>query len=88
MLNGDDCCCRLVVNLLNEAEIYVDSSGRWFEASLVDDSFCFLGSSFNEAMERLLLGRRYRPIFRPDQDKLSMYGEILTVDHPTVYKYR
>jgi hypothetical protein len=68
-------------------ELYVDDYGRWFAASLMDDTFCFEGDSFSEAMERLLLGRRCRPMLRPDQSQVSSYGEVFSSDDPRVYKY-
>jgi hypothetical protein len=68
-------------------ELYVDTIGRWFVLSLTNDSICFTGSSFSEAMERLLLGRLCRPMLRPDQDKVSIYGKIITADDPRVYHY-
>jgi len=68
-------------------ELYIDAVGRWFVASLMSDSICFTGSSFQEAMERLLLGRRCRPMLRPGQYKTSMYGETFEAGDPRVYRY-
>jgi SUKH-3 immunity protein len=69
-------------------ELYVDSSGGCFFLSLMDDSICFAGSSFAEAIERLLLGRRCRPMLRPDQQHVSLYGETISAGDPRVYEYR
>jgi hypothetical protein len=70
------------------AELYVDSSGRCFTASIVDDGFYFEGASFGAAIERVLLGRRSRPMLRPDQDTVRHYGEKIRTDDPRVYRYR
>lgn len=69
------------------ADLYVDSSGRCFCLSIVDDGFYFEGSSFDEAIERLLLGRRSRPMLRPEQRTVWHYGEEIGADDPRVYKY-
>jgi hypothetical protein len=72
----------------SDGELYVDSSGQWFERALVDDGFLFTGKSFGETMERLLLGLRCRPVLRPDQKEVTVYGEIVTADDLRVYRYR
>jgi SUKH-3 immunity protein len=69
-------------------ELFVDDHCRFFGASLIHDAFYFHGASFGEAMERLLLGRRAQPMLRPDQDRVTLYGEVFTADHPTIYRYR
>jgi hypothetical protein len=70
------------------AELYVDRSVRCFCYSNVDDAFRFEGSSFGEAIERLLLGRRSRPMLRPEQRTVWHYGEEISADDPRVYKYQ
>jgi hypothetical protein len=47
------------------AQPFVDDHCRFFEASSIHDAFYFHGASFGEAMERILLGRRARPMLRP-----------------------
>ena len=71
-----------------DAELYVDASGRWFFASCIHDAFAFEGASFAEAVERELLGWRCKPMLRPDQSSIVMWGEVFTSDDPTVYSYR
>lgn len=68
-------------------ELYVDARGRHFNLSLIHDAFSFEGSSFGDAMERLLLGRRSQPMLRPDQSTVVLYGEEFTADHPGVYRF-
>jgi hypothetical protein len=70
------------------AELYIDRSDRFFCYSNVDDGFRFEGSSFGEAIERVLLGRRSRPMLRPDQRTVWHYGEEISADDPRVYKYQ
>jgi hypothetical protein len=78
-----------IANTANgHAELYVDSSGRYYVASYVHDAFSFAGASFAETMECLLLGRRSRQMLRPDQANVVWYGEVFTSDDPRVYKYR
>jgi hypothetical protein len=69
-------------------ELYVDSAGRVFSLSLIHDAFSFEGATFDEAVERRLLGRRCRPMLRPDQESVTLYGEEFGHDHPSVYRYR
>jgi hypothetical protein len=67
--------------------LYVDSEGRCYGASQIHDAFYFEGTSFGEATERLLLGRRSRPMLRPDQHVLQLYGEEFRADDPSVYRW-
>jgi hypothetical protein len=65
-------------------ELYVDSLGRYYGLSGIHDAFCFEGSTFSEAVEGLLLGRRARPMLRPDQETVTLYGVDFTADHPGI----
>ena len=67
--------------------LYVDRDGRCYGASLIHDGFGFEGASFNEAIERVLLGRRSRPMLRPDQEVVRWYGEEIRADDPRVYNW-
>ena len=71
----------------SHGELYVDSSGRYYGLSGVHDAFDFEGSTFGEAVEGLLLGRRARPMLRPDQESVTLYGVEFTADHPGLYRY-
>jgi hypothetical protein len=64
------------------AGLYIDSSSRCFGHSVVDDGFYLVGASFGEAIERLLLGRRCRPMLRPEQTTVRHYGEDIGADDP------
>jgi hypothetical protein len=72
----------------DHGELYVDALGRCFGASCVHDAFFFYGESFAEAVEGILLGRRARPMLRPDQPFVTLYGEKFTAESPEVYRYR
>jgi hypothetical protein len=68
-------------------ELYVAADGRCFGQSCVHDAFYFEGTSFAEAVERALLGRRVRPMLRPDQPSVTLYGVRFTADSPELYRY-
>jgi SUKH-3 immunity protein len=68
-------------------ELYLDSDGRWYTIGISDDAMCFVGSSFEEVMERLLLGHRCRPMLRPGQKQVTLYGEVIASGDPRVYRY-
>ncbi|NNE84415.1 MAG: hypothetical protein HKN28_10645 [Alphaproteobacteria bacterium] len=68
-------------------EMYIDDTGRCFGLSLIHDAFYFEGDSFSEAIENMLLGRRSRPMLRPDQKSVGLYGETFTAEHAAVYRY-
>ncbi|HVL14786.1 MAG TPA: SUKH-3 domain-containing protein [Gemmata sp.] len=68
-------------------ELYLAADGRCFGRSCVHDAFYFEGSSFTEAAERAMLGRRSRPLLRPDQSSVRLYGIQYTADSPEVYRY-
>ncbi len=70
------------------SELYIAADGRCFGRSCVHDAFWFKGASFAEAAERCLLGRRSRPLLRPDQASVWLYGIPYTPDSPETYQYR
>lgn len=69
-------------------ELYVAADGRCFGRSLMHDAFYFEGGSFAEAVERAMLGRRSRPLLRPNQASVTLYGIQFTADSPEVYRYK
>jgi len=69
-------------------ELYVASDGRCFGRSCIHDAFYFEGASFAEAAERSMLGRRSRPLLRPDQTTVTLYGIRFAAGSPQVYRYR
>jgi hypothetical protein len=66
---------------------HTGTSERYFDANIDVETFYFFGASFAEAMERLL-GRCMRPLLRPDQTSIVLYGDVFTPDHPGIYKWR
>jgi hypothetical protein len=69
-------------------ELYAADDGRYFGRSCIHDAFWLEGLSISEAVERSLLGRRSRPLLRPDQPWVTLYGIRFTADSPEVYPYR
>jgi SUKH-3 immunity protein of toxin-antitoxin system len=69
-------------------ELYIDREGRCYGASQIHDAFWFEGASFNEAIERMLSGLRSRPMLRPDQKVIRMYGESMRADDPRTHKWQ
>jgi hypothetical protein len=68
-------------------ELYVATDGRCFGRSNMHDAFYFQGASFADACERAMLGRRSRPMLRPDQSSVMLYGVRYTRGSPDVYRY-
>jgi hypothetical protein len=50
--------------------LFADEAGRCFGASQAHDAFYFEWYIFGEAVGRLLLGRKARPMLRPDQERV------------------
>ena len=69
-------------------ELFVATDGRCFGRSCIHDAFYFEGASFAEAAERSLLGRRSRPMLRPDQPSVTLYGIQYADDSLELYRYR
>jgi hypothetical protein len=68
--------------------LLVDEAGRCFGASQIHDAFYFEGQTFGEAVERLLLGRKARPMLRPNQHQVDLYGATFARGHPAIFDYR
>jgi hypothetical protein len=68
-------------------ELYIDSLGRCLGRSAIHDAFYFEGSSFAEAIHRLLDGKRSRPMLRPDQSSVLLYGRTYTSSSPELYRF-
>lgn len=69
-------------------EMWVAADGRCFNRSIIHDAFSYLGADFAEALQRLLLGQRCRPLIHPDQESVMMYGDVYTRENPEVYDFR
>ncbi|MBQ4789814.1 SUKH-3 domain-containing protein [Pectobacterium versatile] len=68
--------------------LLMDNAGACYGMSFIHEAFWFEGTSFGAAVERILLGRKGQPMLQPDQPSISMYGETITADHPSVHRYR
>jgi len=84
----------LRTQLIGVAEVHnrhgwllVDEAGRCFGASQIHDAFYFEGQTFGEAVERVLLGFKARPMLRPDQDHVSLYGMTFARGDSAIYDY-
>lgn len=80
--------------LVNIAEVHhahgvllMDAGGACYGLSLVHDAFSLSGHTFGEAVQRLLLGRRARPMLRPGQASVHLYGEVFMAGHPGIYRH-
>lgn len=68
-------------------ELFLANDGRCFGRSRMHPAFFLVGESFAAAVEAVLLGRRSRPLLRPDQTSVTLYGIRYTADSPEVYRY-
>ncbi|RYC46893.1 SUKH-3 domain-containing protein [Pectobacterium zantedeschiae] len=71
----------------SHAALLMDSAGACYGMSFIHEAFWFEGESFEVAVECILLGRKGKPMLRPDQSSISVYGETITADHPSVHHY-
>ncbi|HAV63018.1 MAG TPA: hypothetical protein DCY13_11710 [Verrucomicrobiales bacterium] len=69
------------------ADLFLAADGRCFGRSCVHDAFYFEGSDFYEAIERIVRGQRAQPMLRPDQDSVSLYGEVFRRGDAALYDY-
>ena len=67
--------------------LFIAANGHCFGSSHVHDAFYFEGATFADAVEGLLLGRCARPMLRPDQASVMLYGITYTRSSPEVYPY-
>ncbi|GLW39646.1 hypothetical protein Pcaca04_35820 [Pectobacterium carotovorum subsp. carotovorum] len=72
----------------SHAALLMDCEGACYGMSFIHEAFWFEGASFGAAVERILLGLKGKPMLRPDQSSISVYGETITADHPSVHRYR
>ena len=68
------------------AELFVDTSSRCFGQSRIHDAFYFEGDPFWDAVARIIEGRRARPLLRPGQGAVRLYGHRFTADSPELYR--
>jgi hypothetical protein len=68
-------------------ELYIDARGRCFGGSLIHNAFYFEGDTFASAAEGILLGRRARPLIRPNQEEVMLYGDRYRRGDPRLYPW-
>lgn len=62
--------------------------GRCFGASYIHDAFYYEGSCIEQALEHMLTGIRAKPMLRPDQQSVSLYGVEFAVGDSALYRYQ
>jgi len=67
------------------AVLCVAADGRCFGMSNLHDAFFYEGDRIEEAVERLLLGYQARPLLRPDQACVRLYGNHFAAGDPGLY---
>lgn len=68
-------------------ELFISADSRCFGRSFIHDAFYFEGNDFLSGIRNLLLGVRSRPMLRPDQEIVTMYGIDYTAESPETYLY-
>ncbi|MEM8882790.1 MAG: SUKH-3 domain-containing protein [Planctomycetota bacterium] len=68
-------------------ELYVAADGRCFGMSMIHDAFWLEGESFGEAVDRLARGLRSRPMLRPEQTSVRMWGVEFDRASPELYRW-
>ncbi|MBL8820078.1 MAG: SUKH-3 domain-containing protein [Planctomyces sp.] len=68
-------------------ELFMSTDWRCFGRSNLHEAFCFEGNDFVTAIQNILLGIRSRPMLRPDQQVVTMYGIDYTATSPETYCY-
>ncbi len=68
-------------------KLYVDSRGRLYAASLMHDAFYLRGISLADSLHNLLIDARAKPMLRPDQRSVRLYGQEFTRNSPEVFRY-
>jgi hypothetical protein len=71
-----------------DALLLIDEAGRCVVFMIgYGGTLAFAGHDFSEAIDRLLLGRRLRPMLWPGEDAVYLYGEKFTRGQPDIFAY-
>jgi hypothetical protein len=65
-------------------ELYISGAGRIFTCSGVHKAFMFEGTSFGEAAEGILSGRKAKLMLLPDKSSVRLFGDDFRVGDPRV----
>ena len=71
-----------IASLHHQHEYLLVDDRLFYAINIIDHELVYLGGSFGEAVEKLLLGLRPRPIFRPGQDSQMFYGKRIRANDP------
>jgi hypothetical protein len=66
----------------------VASDGTCYGSSYIHDAFYFEGERLGIAIERNLLGKRSRPMLRPDQSQVTLYGQTFVRGDPGLFPWQ
>lgn len=77
--------CLVQVAEVHHGLLLMAADGRCFGMSLVHDAFCFEGENLEQAMAHLLGGVHSRPMLRPGQQEVHLYGKRYTRHSPETY---
>jgi hypothetical protein len=68
--------------------LYVASDGRCYGLSYIHPAFYYCGSTFSDAIIKILKGYKAKPMLLPNQDEVTLYGETHTTHSPDLYDYK
>lgn len=71
----------------DHGQMYIGTDGRCFGSSNIHSAFWYYGATFNDAVEGIWHRRRSRPMLRPDQRFVTLYGVRFTRNSPELYRY-
>ena len=66
------------------SQLYVASDGRCFGSSEVHDAFYFCADTLKQRLRMPILRQRSRPMLRPDQPSVDLYGIEFSTGDPEV----
>ena len=68
--------------------VYADADGRIYGGSLMHDAFYLRGLTLPDCFHNLLTSTRARPMLRPDQRSVMLYGVTFTSASEEVHQYK
>jgi hypothetical protein len=66
----------------------IASDGTCYGSSYIHDAFYFEGERLEVALDRILLGKKARPMLRPDQSQVMLYGQTFVRGNPEVFPWQ
>ena len=68
-------------------ELFIGSDGRCFGRSYIHDAMWFEGETFEVAVRNILKGIRAKPMLRPSQASVSIYGNEYNRESAELYDW-